>query len=115
MPQVVNLDLLDGINFKKGCYTGQEIVARMHYLGKLKQRMFVCDITNHEAATPIVGEKVISIIDGVERNAGNVVSIAEGKALAVVRIEMVSAPLRSESGSELRVSERQAYEIPDLA
>jgi len=115
VPQMVNLDLLDGINFKKGCYTGQEIVARMHYLGKLKQRMFVCDITNHEAATPIVGEKVISIIDGVERNAGNVVSVAEGKALAVVRIEMVSAPLRSESGSELRVSERQAYEIPDLA
>jgi hypothetical protein len=40
VPQMVNLDLLRGVSFKKGCYTGQEIVARMHYLGKLKQRMF---------------------------------------------------------------------------
>lgn len=39
VPQMANLDLIDGINFKKGCYPGQEIVARMQYLGKLKQRM----------------------------------------------------------------------------
>ena len=38
MPQMVNLDALGGINFKKGCYTGQEIVARTHYLGKVKRR-----------------------------------------------------------------------------
>ena len=38
VPQMVNLDLLDAINFKKGCYTGQEIVARTHYLGKVKRR-----------------------------------------------------------------------------
>lgn len=36
--QMLNLDELDGINFRKGCYTGQEIIARMHYLGKLKKR-----------------------------------------------------------------------------
>ncbi len=40
VPQMGNLDILDGISFKKGCYPGQEIVARMKYLGKLKQRMF---------------------------------------------------------------------------
>ena len=39
VPQMLNLDLLDGISFKKGCYTGQEIVARTHYLGKVKRRM----------------------------------------------------------------------------
>ncbi|MCB1737864.1 MAG: folate-binding protein YgfZ [Gammaproteobacteria bacterium] len=38
--QMANLDRLGGISFTKGCYTGQEIVARMHYLGQLKQRMF---------------------------------------------------------------------------
>ena len=38
VPQMVNLDLLNAINFKKGCYTGQEIVARTHYLGKVKRR-----------------------------------------------------------------------------
>ena len=39
IPQQVNYDLIGGINFKKGCYTGQEIVARTHYLGKIKRRM----------------------------------------------------------------------------
>ena len=40
VPQMVNLDLLNGINFRKGCYPGQEIVARTRYLGRLKQRMY---------------------------------------------------------------------------
>jgi len=40
VPQMVNLELVGGVSFKKGCYTGQEIVARMHYLGKAKRRMF---------------------------------------------------------------------------
>ena len=40
VPQMVNLELLGGVDFKKGCYPGQEIVARMHYLGRLKQRMY---------------------------------------------------------------------------
>ena len=40
IPQSLNMDLIDGVNFKKGCYTGQEIVARTHYLGKVKRRMY---------------------------------------------------------------------------
>ncbi len=39
VPQMTNLDLLRGVSFDKGCYAGQEIVARLHYRGKLKQRM----------------------------------------------------------------------------
>lgn len=39
LPQGINLDLLDAVNFRKGCYPGQEIIARLRYLGKLKQRM----------------------------------------------------------------------------
>ena len=38
VPQMLNLDALNAINYKKGCYTGQEIVARTHYLGKVKRR-----------------------------------------------------------------------------
>ncbi len=41
VPQMLNLDLLDGISFKKGCYTGQEIVARTHYLGTVKRRTYL--------------------------------------------------------------------------
>ena len=40
IPQMVNLDLINGISFSKGCYTGQEIVARVQHKGKVKQRMF---------------------------------------------------------------------------
>ncbi|MGV8843373.1 MAG: YgfZ/GcvT domain-containing protein [Pseudomonas sp.] len=40
IPQMLNLQALDGVSFKKGCYTGQEIVARMQYLGKLKRRLY---------------------------------------------------------------------------
>jgi folate-binding protein YgfZ len=40
VPQMLNLDLIDGISFSKGCYTGQEIVARTQHLGRIKRRMF---------------------------------------------------------------------------
>lgn len=40
VPQMANLEIVGGVSFKKGCYPGQEIVARMQYLGKLKQRMY---------------------------------------------------------------------------
>lgn len=47
VPQMVNFDLIGGINFKKGCYPGQEIVARMHYLGKLKRRMYLAHVQGY--------------------------------------------------------------------
>ncbi len=40
VPQMLNLQALGALSFQKGCYPGQEIVARMHYLGKLKRRMY---------------------------------------------------------------------------
>lgn len=41
VPQMANMELINGVNFKKGCYPGQEVVARMQYLGKLKRRMYL--------------------------------------------------------------------------
>lgn len=41
VPQMINFELIGGVNFKKGCYPGQEIVARSQYLGKLKRRMAI--------------------------------------------------------------------------
>jgi folate-binding Fe-S cluster repair protein YgfZ len=105
VPQMVNLDLLGGINFKKGCYTGQEIVARMHYLGKLKQRMFVCKLDGIATS----GEKILA----GEKNAGNVVSVASGSALAVIRRELVNNELATESGAKLVPWATQPHSIPD--
>lgn len=52
IPQMVNLTALGGVNFKKGCYPGQEIVARMQYLGTLKRRMYLAHIAVEDA--PVV-------------------------------------------------------------
>ena len=41
VPQMINFESVDGVNFRKGCYPGQEVVARSQYLGKLKRRMFL--------------------------------------------------------------------------
>lgn len=41
--QQVNLDLVNGVNFRKGCYPGQEVVARLHYLGEAKRRLFIAE------------------------------------------------------------------------
>ncbi len=52
VPQMANLDLVGGVSFTKGCYPGQEIVARMHYLGRLKQRMFRAHVESALAPQP---------------------------------------------------------------
>lgn len=58
IPQQANLDALDGISFTKGCYTGQEIVARTHYLGKIKRKLFRFEtITNNNLE---IGQIVVS-------------------------------------------------------
>ncbi len=44
VPQMANMELLGGVSFQKGCYPGQEIVARSQYLGKLKRRMYLAHV-----------------------------------------------------------------------
>jgi len=56
--QMANLDLVNGVNFKKGCYPGQEIVARTQYLGKLKRRMFLAHIDSD--SEPQAGDELFS-------------------------------------------------------
>ena len=75
-PHMLNLDLLDAISFDKGCYPGQEIVARTHYKGATKRRTmrFSCD----NAVS--VGDKVS--LDG--RDIGEVLNVAGNDLLAVV-------------------------------
>jgi tRNA-modifying protein YgfZ len=62
VPQMANMDVLHGISFTKGCYPGQEIVARTAYLGKLKKRMFLAHVDadaqpGHEVYSPEFGQQ----------------------------------------------------------
>jgi folate-binding protein YgfZ len=65
--QMANLDLLAGVNFNKGCYPGQEIVARTHYLGKLKRRMFLTTLETEHCPAP--GDEISG--KGAERADGS--------------------------------------------
>ncbi|PWB33305.1 folate-binding protein YgfZ [Pseudomonas sp. SDI] len=58
IPQMINLQAVGGVSFKKGCYTGQEIVARMQYLGKLKRRQYRLALAGE--APPEPGAQVFS-------------------------------------------------------
>jgi tRNA-modifying protein YgfZ len=52
IPQMINLQAVGGVSFKKGCYTGQEIVARMQYLGKLKRRLYRLELHDSQVPEP---------------------------------------------------------------
>lgn len=52
VPQTANLELVGGVSFEKGCYPGQEIVARVHYLGRLKERMYRLHLAGSESPRP---------------------------------------------------------------
>ncbi|WP_154224747.1 YgfZ/GcvT domain-containing protein [Marinicella rhabdoformis] len=61
IPQHVNLDQLNVIDFKKGCYPGQEIIARLHFLGEVKKRMQLIHVNpnnTEEPNTPVNGKIV---------------------------------------------------------
>lgn len=90
VPQMVNLDLLGGISFTKGCYVGQEVVARTQNLGRIKRRMF-------RFATPVPADPGNDVVDADGARAGKVVRCAaaeEGhELLAVVQLASVGGPL----------------------
>jgi folate-binding protein YgfZ len=85
VPQMVNFELLGGVNFKKGCYPGQEIVARSQYLGKLKRRTALATVDN---AAVQAGEEVFSTADPQQPCGMIVNAAANGKGGADVLVEL---------------------------
>jgi tRNA-modifying protein YgfZ len=93
VPQMVNFDLINSVSFKKGCYPGQEIVARTHYLGKLKRRMYLVHLDG--GAAPAPGDNLYTPDMG-DQASGTVVNAAPAPAggfdlLAVAQIESIKA------------------------
>ena len=96
VPQMLNFDLLDGIGFKKGCYTGQEVVARSQYLGKLNRRMFWLQAA--EAAGSVGGDVFES---GVPDQVGQVVSQAGRDLLVSLGLESIQAAMAGQCSLHL--------------
>ncbi|HEX2831149.1 MAG TPA: folate-binding protein [Burkholderiales bacterium] len=92
VPQMVNLDLVGGVSFNKGCYPGQEIVARMHYLGRLKQRMYRVRVPGLTRVAP--GQTLFSAEFGAEQSCGAILyagACGDGGCEALAVIQKASA------------------------
>ena len=72
IPQMLNYQLTGHISFTKGCYTGQEVVARMHYRGKLKRPMYLASLG--QTSPPAAGTPLYAA--GTEQSIGNIVNAA---------------------------------------
>lgn len=104
--QMTNLDILGGVSFKKGCYPGQEIVARTHYLGKQKRRMYLAHLASDSA--PEAGDELFSA-EMAGQASGKVINASPAPGggfdlLAVLQIssrETQSVHLQSLQGAAL--------------
>ena len=112
VPQMLNLDALDGISFKKGCYTGQEIVARTHYLGKVKRRTQLAHVA--DTLAPQAGDDIHAGQGG--EAAGKIVRSAPSPTgghdvLVEVRLESLSESLSWQN--EVLQFRPLPYTLPD--
>jgi tRNA-modifying protein YgfZ len=73
LPHELNLQELGAISFNKGCYTGQEVIARMHYKAKLKKRMYLANI--HSASPPSPLDLIYKIRDQQKKEGGLIVDV----------------------------------------
>jgi len=87
-PHMLNLDLLGAVSVDKGCYPGQEIVARTHFRGATKRRMM-----RFESAEPVSSGDKVS--DG-ERDVGEVLNASGTNLLAVVPVAKAGQPLTAQ-------------------
>ncbi len=100
VPQMVNFELVEGVNFRKGCYPGQEVVARSQYLGKLKRRAFL-GLGVGEA--PLSGTDVFAPAAGSGEPVGQVVlaaPLADGGRFVVFFESTVGAVPAVDQGGE---------------
>ena len=114
IPQMINLDALGYISFKKGCYTGQEIVARAHYRGTVKRRMHHLQLD--ATSTPALGDE---IRDEQGKTIGTVASAMQVddsrvELLAVLSDKSSDCPVIEIAGNQYQVTHLQLpYDIPN--
>ena len=119
VPQTANLHQINALSFTKGCYPGQEVVARSQYLGKLKRRMYLAHVDSATAAQP--GDDVLNAHNG--EIVGKVVDCQASpdqgyELLAVLKIseaETQTLTLRSDDDAQLKMSKLPYQETDEEA
>jgi len=102
VPQMLNYESVGGVNFKKGCYPGQEIVARSQFRGTLKRRAYLV----HTTAAPAVGQEVFHALDA-DQPCGLVAATAVNPAGgfdAIVSMQTSAAADAAEHAGEKRLT-----------
>ncbi len=79
----VGIDLLEGIDFSKGCYVGQEVVSRMKHRGTARRRPVIVSGVEAEPGTPVVAGS---------REAGTIGQVVDGMAIAILRLDRITDP-----------------------
>lgn len=77
----IGMDLLDGIDFLKGCYIGQEVVSRMKHRGTARRRPVIVTGVDAPSGTPVVASG---------REAGSVGEVVDGRAVAILRLDRIT-------------------------
>lgn len=111
VPQMLNLDLLGAVSFRKGCYPGQEIVARTQNLGRIKRRMFRYHVDG--PSLPAAGAALFlgkSKVGEVVRSARRATT---AQLLAVVSLDAAGVGLTDESGEVTCSPEPLPYAVPE--
>ncbi len=109
LPQMLDLEELGGLSFQKGCYPGQEIVARVKYRGELKKQLYKASLSTSNEIQP--GASLVVSNDETETLAGNLVNIAhvddnKWAVLAVINIKSTindSIKLQDDKESQLKL------------
>jgi folate-binding protein YgfZ len=118
VPQMTNLELISGVSFSKGCYPGQEVVARLHYLGNANRRMYRIGSSENIKIKP--GDDIYASDSEKDQAIGKVVAAVTTKtqgvtALAVLRVEAAEKnklAMTSSTGPTVEVMSLP-YEIPN--
>jgi len=114
VPQMLNLQHLQGIHFKKGCYTGQEVIARMHFLGQLKKSLFRLQVDG-AGAPPTPGTRLLHGTAAVGEII-NSTKLSDDRAaiLAVIRHTAQDQPLTLEGSPNASITWLPLpYEVPE--
>ncbi len=79
----IGMDLLDGIDFVKGCYVGQEVVSRMKHRGTARRRPVIVSGVDAPAGSPVMANG---------REAGTIGQVVDGNAVAIIRLDRIADP-----------------------
>lgn len=115
IPLNLNLHAIDGVSFTKGCYTGQEVIARMHHLGQLKKSLFRLEATFVDS-TPVIGDSLVDEDGGKLGTVTDCITTEAGDChlLAVLSHRAVTATitLADQPGARVRLRP-MGYRVPE--